>query len=164
MKSKNHYMVGERPSQVGNFVVSARPASKLRQITYDIFPYWQGSVPVFEISFEALWDIDKDYHYLCAFEYSNGQRSKPQWQIQIPKLRKGKIWKTPVNEATFNKMHLVFTGDTFLIVAEVMGEREPKYESVYLFHVTNRSWLSLALLAGTIAGGLSILGNWLLNL
>ena len=69
---------------------------------------------------------------------------------------KGKKWETVIDD-----MHLVFTGDTFLSVAEIKGTQPLEYERVFLFHVTDRSWLALALVVGLLAGGLSILGSWL---
>ena len=157
MKVKKRYVLGERPAQIGMFEVTAKPASKLRRILWDILPYWQGSRPKFKITFKALFDTDYDYNYLSTIEYSNGKQANFKWQLEIPKMKKGKIWETTVNE-----MYLTYTGDTFLIVAEVKGtESTSGYESVFTFHVTNRSWLALALLAGILAGVLSILGNLL---
>ena len=92
--------------------------------------------------------------------YSAGKIPKlAPWEFLVPKMKKGCKWETTVGE-----MHLINTGDTFLRVAEVIGAKTtPEYESVYLFHVTSRSWLALALLAGILAGALSILGSWLSN-
>jgi len=157
MKAKEHYVLGGRPTQIGMFEVVAKPASKLRCILWDILPYWQGSRPKFKITFKALFDTDCSYNFLSTVEYSNGGEADFKWQLEIPKMNKGKTWETTVNE-----MYLTYTGDTFLVVTEIMGEGTiSEYKPVFIFHVTNRSWLALALLAGILAGALSILGNWL---
>ena len=158
MKSKRRYMVGERPSSIGVFEVTAKPASKLRRILLDILPYWQGSQPEFTFYFTALTDIEHQCRYVCDIQYSTGKIPKlAPWEFLVPKMKKGVKWET-----TVGKMQLINTGDTFLRVAEVTGaETTLEYESVYLFHVTSRSWLALALLAGILAGALSILGSWL---
>jgi len=158
MKSKRRYILGERPSIIGLFEVTAKPVSKLRRILNDILPYWQGSQPEFSFYFIALTDIEHQCRYVCDIQYSTGKIPKlAPWEFLIPKMKKGGKWET-----TVGKMHLINTGDTFLRVAEVTGaETTLEYESVYLFHVTSRSWLALALLAGILAGALSILGSWL---
>ncbi len=160
MKSKRRYMVGERPSIIGLFQVTAKPASKLRRILYDIIPYWQGSQPEFTFYFEALIDIEHKCRYLCDIQYSTGKIPKlAPWEFSLPEMKRGGKWET-----TVGKMHLINTGDTFLRVAEVTGTKtnpELEYKSVFLFHVTSRSWLFLALVAGILAGVLSILGSWL---
>lgn len=151
-------MVGERPSIVGLFEVTAKPASKLRRILYDILPYWQGSQPEFTFYFRALTDIKHQCRYVCDIQYSTGKIPKlAPWEFLVPEMKKGVKWET-----TVGKMHLINTGDTFLRVSEVTSAKTTlEYESVYLFHVTSRSWLAIALLAGILAGVLSILGSWL---
>ena len=155
-------MIGERQVTIGFYDVTARPALKLRRALFDILPYWQGAKPKFEIIFEARTDIDHQSNYLCAIQFSNNQLSKPLWEVLIPKLKEKEERKYTVGD-----MPLFFTGDTFLIVAEKPSKEKgavPHYESVYMFNVTNRSWLALTLLAGILAGGLAALGNWIINL
>ena len=160
MKSKRRYMVGEKPSDIGLFEVTAKPASKLRRILYDAWPYWQGSQPKFTFYFRALTDIEHECNYVYDIQYSTGEISKiAPWQILIPPKNKGSTYEVTIS----NNVYLINTGDTFVRVAEVKGAKTLEYESVYLFHVTSRSWLGLALLAGTLAGGLASLGSWLLN-
>ena len=159
MKAKRRYMVGERPSRIGLFEVTAKPASKVRRILYDSWPYWQGSQPEFTFYFRALTDIEHKCGYVCDIQYSTGKIPKlAPWEFEVPEMKKDGKWET-----TVGRMHLINTGDTFLRVAEVKkGVKTPiEYESVFSFHVTSRSWLTLALLAGILAGALSILGSWL---
>ena len=53
-------------------------------------------------------------------------------------------------------MSLDYTGDTFLTVSTV---RLPVSQVIYSFHTTNRSWLALAVIAGTIVGLVSVLAQ-----
>ncbi len=59
---------------------------------------------------------------------------------------------------------LVFTGDSFLVISESpFTITPPHFETVYMFNTTNRSWLALTLLAGTLAGSIAALLNWIMN-
>ncbi len=159
--NNDYDLVFKRPLIIGSFEVTAKPASKLRRILYDAWPYWQGSQPKFTFYFRALTDIKHESNYVYDIQYSTGKISKiAPWQISIPPKNNGSTYEVTIR----NNVYLINTGDAFVRVAEVIGAKTPlEYESVYSFHVTSRSWLALALLAGILAGGLSIVGSWLLN-
>ena len=55
----------------------------------------------------------------------------------------------------------IYTGDTFITInaGKYRGDKP-----IYNFHVTNRSWVSLAIIVGAIAGILTIIGQIIINI
>lgn len=149
---------GKRPRVVGLCEISASPVSWWHKLM-DIFPYWQGAKPRFKLHFKALADINS-HNYVYAIEVPNRDKSYPSdiHEIRISVLEKGAERSYPTRE-----IPLVYTGDSFLVVAEVIGEEELKYQTVYMFHTTSRSWLGLTVFAVLVAGILAGVVSWLLN-
>ena len=148
-------MAGQRPVTLGFCEVTARPASMLRRICYDLFPYWQASKPKFELTVTALEGFSSPQDFLYSVEFSNGQKTVPK-QLRISHIKVGDKRSYVVNE-----IYLVFTGDTFLIVADIHKPND--FQTVYMFHTTSRTWLALAIFAGFLAGVFATLGHWLLS-
>jgi hypothetical protein len=146
-------MASERPAIIGFCEARARPASIFHRLCWDLLPYWQATKPKFEIALIALQDMPSE-DYLYSLEYYNGEKYPPQ-QIHVTPMKQGEK-----RSFTIGDMFLMYTGDTFLIMCDAM---EKKYESVYVFHTTSRTWLALAILAGFLAGVFSTLGVWLFN-
>lgn len=154
-------MAGARTATVGLHTITARPKNKLRK-RFDMFPYWQSSRPTFELMFTALADTS-DCNFLYALQFSNGQKTSPQ-QLKVSALKEG-AQRTYIIGNNID-MFLVYTGDTFLVVADITEERtsEPYYQTVYMFHTTSKAWLALAILAGILAGVFSTFGNCIANI
>jgi len=149
---------GERTRDVGICRVTAKPASWMRRII-DIFPYWQGQRPKFKLYFTALTKLTISSKYSVAIQFSNGDKT-PITTVLLQKLKKG-----ATESFTVGNIPLVYTGDSFLIVDEELPNKRPLLDAqtVYMFHTTNRSWLSLTILAGLLAGIIAALGNWLID-
>jgi hypothetical protein len=152
---------GERTRTVGLCKINAKPASWWHRFV-DIVPYWQGGKPVFVLSITALTDLDHPLNFVYGIEVPNRDRSysSQEASLGVSGLKKGEK-----REFVIVGMPLVYTGDSFLVVAEFMNKKviEPP-ETVYVFHTTNRSWLFLALIAGLLAGASAALINYLISL
>jgi len=151
-------MAGERTVVVGLWRVTGH-SSRIHRILFDLLPFWQGATPSFELTIEATTDIAHQQDFLYSIQFSNHEIDPP-YQLQIPPMRANEIRKYKLFP-----MPLIYTGDSFLIVAEVIkNQPEPYYQTVYCFHTTNRSWLGLVILAGLLSGAIATLGNWILSL
>jgi hypothetical protein len=151
-------MAGERTVVVGLWRVTGH-SSRIRRILFDLFPFWQGATPSFELTIEATTNIEhsQDFLYSVQFSYHN---IDPPDQLQIPPMKANEIRKYKLVP-----MPLIYTGDSFLVVAEVIkNQTEPYYQTVYCFHTTARSWLGLAILAGLLSGIIAAFVNWILSL
>ena len=137
--------------------ITAYPASVWRRLLWDIIPYWQSSRQGFILSIELRPNFGSRQRFMYRIQYSNTQRTKPE-ELGVSNLRVG--YK---NKYALKKLPLLYTGDTFLIVADssdiTPSEKPGKdpYQTVYSFHTTSRSWLALAVVAGIFAGAISAL-------
>jgi hypothetical protein len=152
-------MSGKRTADIEFFKVTGEP-SFIRRI-FDYLPFWQGSTPKFRLIIEATNDIEHESNFLYSIEYGDGYRYSPQ-QLQIPPIKRGerRIYY-------LIRIPLIYTGDSFLTVTEILNLKAnllSGFQTVYSFHVTNRSWLFLTLLAGLLAGIFSTIGNLLIKL
>ena len=148
-------MAGERTVDVGLCRITGH-SSRIRRILFDLFPFWQGQNPSFELTIEAMTDIEQQ-NFLYSIQFSNGEIDPPQ-QLQISHIRANEKRKYKLVP-----MPLIYTGDSFLVVAEIINNQTKPYQTVYMFHTTSRTWFGLALLAGFLAGAFATLGNWILR-
>ncbi len=151
-------MVGERTADVEFWKVTGH-RSRLRCGIFNWFPFWQGQNPQFWLTIEAQVDINHDTKFLYSIQYSNGEKD-PVHQISIsPTINKGK------REIKLVPMPLIYTGDTFLVVAEILNNSTTsEYQTAYSFNTTNRSWLFLAIVTGVLAGIFATIGNCIIHI
>ena len=150
-------MAGKRTVDIGFFKVTGQP-NRIHRILLDYLPFWQGADPQFELIIEATTDIDHESKFLYSIEYSNGDSNPPQ-QLNILPMK-----KDDKRTYTLVPMPLICTGDSFLIVSEILSEsRLSGDQTVYSFHTTARSWLALAIIAGIFAGIFATLANLFIN-
>ena len=151
-------MAGERTVDIEFFRVTGHP-SRLRRIFFDLLPFWQGQNPRFWLTIEALTDINHDTNFLYSIQYPNGEKDPPQQILTLPiRIKEKRVYK-------LMPLPLIYTGDDFLIVAEILNDSKvSKYYTVYSFNTTNRSWLTLAIVTGILAGVFASIGNWLIQI
>ena len=146
---------GQRVSLYG-YEFTARPLSRWRRLTGDFLPYWQASRPKFVLTATNLQGRpthDKSISWFVRF----AQGDSAGGNAVIPSLRAGET----VN-LVLGPVFLGFTGDTLRVLPTVLSSTGPaKYETVYAFHTTHKTWVFLAVSAGVLAGGFAILGQWL---
>ena len=153
-------MSGKRTVKIGLFSVTGEP-NFIHRFFFDFLPFWQGSSPQFRLTIEATTDIEHESNFPYSIEYAYGDRY-PEQQLKILPIKakeKRVYYLVP--------MPLIYTGDSFLIVDELLNVKDnlrSGYQTVYSFHVTNRSWLWLTLLAGLLAGLFSAIGNLLFRI
>ena len=142
----------------GYYEIITKPASLWRRILFDILPYWQGTTTNFKMELKALRDIPPKHYFVITQQISNphvGNRIKLTDRIYMENVKEGNI----IN-IDFCTKHLFDTGNMFLMIHsyDISMEDNPE-ATIYSFHVTHRSWLFLAILAGVIAGLSSFLFN-----
>ena len=153
-------MAGKRTAEIEFFKVTGEP-SFIRRILFDFPPFWQGSSPQFRLTIEAKTNMKNESNFLYSIEYAYGDMY-PEQQLQILPIKakeKRVYYLVP--------MPLMYTGDSFLKVAELLNVKDnlrSGYQTVYSFHVTSRSWLWLTVLAGLLAGLFSAIGNHLFRI
>jgi len=136
------------------YEVTVKPANWARRLLMDLWPYWQGSKAKFSISIKAKHDIKRE-HFNIFIEYPNSS-PKELGMTDVINAHSGNV-KTIILESE----PFIHTGDTFITI------NAGKYRNdkpIYSFHVTNRSWVSLAILAGVIAGILALIGQIIVSL
>ncbi len=120
----------------------------------DSWPYWQGSKAKFSISIKAKDNIERE-HFNIFIEYPNGS-PKELGMTDVTNAHSGDSRTIIVESEPF-----IHTGDTFITIN---AGRYRNDKPIYSFHVTNRSWVSLAIVAGVIAGILTIIGQIIASL
>lgn len=153
-------MAGKRTANIEFFQIAGEPSLRHR-IFFDIYPFWQGSTQRFRLIMEAKKDIEHKSTFLYTVEYAYGDQY-PEQQLSIAPIK-------AKEKRVYNlvPIPLLYTGDSFLKVTELLDSKNnvrSGYETVYSFHVTNRSWLWLTILAGLLAGLFSALGNLLFSI
>lgn len=143
--------------KIGSFEVIGKSGSIRRKI-FDFIPFWQNSKVRFLLTFKALSDTQQEAEFVYFIRYPNREESEYH-DIKIPpmKARQSRSYTT----APFI---MWYTGDAFLNVGEGLPSTPVYGTPVYAFHVTDRSWMGLAILAGILAGAFTTLGSWILSL
>lgn len=138
------------------YEVTVKPANWARRLLMDSWPYWQGSKAKFSVSIKTKVDI-KHEHFNIFIEYPNGSpKEKELGMTDVTNAHSGDV-KTIVLESE----PFIYTGDTFITINAGTNRSD---KPIYNFHVTNRSWVSLAIIVGAIAGILTIIGQIIINL
>ena len=136
------------------YEVTVKPANWVRRLLMDSWPYWQGSKAKFSVSIKAKNNIERE-HFNIFIEYPNGSL-KELGMTDVTNAHSGDV-KTIVLESE----PFIYTGDTFITInAGTYRSDKP----IYNFHVTTRSWVSLAIIVGAIAGILTIIGQIIASL
>jgi hypothetical protein len=151
-------MAGERTVDIEFCRVTGHP-SRLRRMFFDLLPFWQGQNPQFWLTIEALTDIEHDTKFLYSIQYPSGEKDPPQQLSTLPiKKNEKRVYKLA-------PLPLIYTGDAFLIVAEILNaSKVSEFQTVYSFNTTNRSWFTLAIVTGILAGAFASIGNWLIQI
>ncbi len=155
-------MAGRDKISIVGYQFEVRPKSMWRRIFHDFVPYWQSWKPSFEVIITRKKE-DADGRELQWFmRFSNNTVGRKL--IQIPYLKRGgKVI------LTLEGMFLGTTGDALIVLdsnLNILPEDSfpDMFETIYSFHVTQKSWLVLALMAGAVAGLLTIICQYLIGL
>lgn len=149
-------MAGGQAVALYGYQFTARPLSWWRRFTHDFVPYWQASRPKFVLTVTNLQGAPTRGKTIKWYiKFATGTFTGEQ--ELVPALETNES----VNLEVGGKL-LGFTGDTLLILPTVLDADAPaRYETVYAFHTTSKSWVFLAIVAGILAGAFSTLGHWL---
>lgn len=151
-------MAGGQPVYIKGYQFTARPLSRWRRVTLDFLPYWQASKPKFVLTVTKLEPSAQSQTIKWFVRFATG--IDVTWgQEDISSLQIGK----PVDFIIGGKF-LGFTGDTLIILPTDLVSEPSHYETVYAFHTTQKSWLTLTFVAAFLAGIFAALGYWLLGL
>jgi len=148
-------VIFQRVIDFNGYQITTKPKG-LRKYLWDIFPYWQGSTPKFEVTLKALRNIPSTSRWrfiLFDKTLSTDNPETLEW-IDEENIKEGDIIPRIVKTVPIS-----FTGDMQLVI----DDRGTK-KTIYSFHVTHRSWLALAIIAGILAGIIASLGNALFRL
>ncbi|MFC1950166.1 hypothetical protein ACFLWD_00685 [Chloroflexota bacterium] len=143
-------MAGSQEVKVLGYQLKAQPKARCRRIIGDFWPYWQASKPSFEVIVNREGEDTDEREVQLFIVFPNGDTV--DFKYLINRLKKGGKDKIVI-PSTF----LGFTGDTTLIINSSLrvtekGIKPHKYLTLYSFHVTPKAWVSLAIMAGLIAG------------
>lgn len=140
--------------KVGVYSVEIKP-TRLRRIVLDLYPYFQGAKPRFEITlFNDSVSDEPRHEYVLFYKYSNGEMDEAV-SLGIQPLKRNKT-----SHFDLDITRLKYTGDTTIIAYDAFDKKEIP---VYVFHTTARTWLFLTLIAGLLAGLISLLGELLVR-
>lgn len=143
-------MAGGQEVTIKEYRFKIRPASRWRKITADYWPYWQASKISFELHVVGeernMFERDLQLYFVLP------GGSLVQRIVKVPSINKGDKYKLAL-ENFFSAL----TGDTSIILDVDLRVREEGsspaiYETLYVFHVTPKAWVSLAVIAGILAG------------
>ena len=145
----------------GYYEITTRPIGFWRNVLWDVLPYWQGTKAKFKTELKPNRDIPDKHHFLIIQQFSNLQADNMNKLTTkyLEGVKEGDI--IPIVYETEN---LFDTGTMFLVINSYEIEMKAGGKvNIYSFHVTHRSWLYLAIIAGLIAGLSSFLFNLILS-
>ena len=155
-------MAGGQKIRIAGYLFEARPKSMWRKISHDFVPYWQSWTPSFEVivTREEEDTGERELQWFMLFS----DNSYVEKSTQIPPFKKGGEGILPL-EGNF----LGPTGDTQIVLdskLNILPRRNTPgiYKTIYSFNVTPKTWVSLAVFAGAVAGVLTIICQYLISL
>lgn len=136
--------LGTRKVGIGGYFVWGEPRSWWHRITT---LYWQSSTPKYNVYIQIPPNTRIPYKkkFFIRLHFSNDNYTDPE-PIEVPPSQFGEKHKYKIEG-----LPLLVTGDTFLEIHDDTSEK-----TIYSFHTTYRSWLSLAIIAGFVAGLISL--------
>ncbi len=143
-------MAGGQEVIIGGYKFKMRPASSWREITGDYWPYWQAEKTYFELNVVRVGNNVRERDLQLYFVLPNGN-FVPR-MVKIPSLNNGDKCKLKLGN-----FFPGLTGDTLIILDTKLNVLEANalpgsYETLYVIHVTPKAWVSLAVIAGVLAG------------
>lgn len=139
-------MAGGVPVDLHGYQFIAKPLSKWRRFSGDFLPYWQASMPKFVLEVVRVGPPSQNQTITWFVRFANGQATNGQ--ENIPPMQTGESVSLKVG----GKL-LGYTGDTLLILpVDLSSLSAEPYHTVYAFHTMPKVWISLAVVAGLLAG------------
>lgn len=143
--------LGRHEIELEGYKIWGEPVSWWQR-TFSLF--WQSSSSKYKVVFQAQTDITKPKRFAVRIQSANHETNASLFDL--PPSKSG----TTITDKT-DELPLINSGDAALTVG-VAGYSAQR--AIYSFHVTDKSWLTLALIAGSIAGIFSVLGQLLIAL
>lgn len=152
-------MAGGESLDWNGYQLTVKPRSQWRRLIWDFWPYWQAQKPRFLLEVTKIGPPAQSEIILpWIVRFANNQVTKGQ--VVLPPLQTG-------DKLSFELggKFLGYTGDTLLIVPINLppAPLEP-YLTLYAFHTTPKVWISLAIVAGLLAGLFGSLLQYLFRL
>ena len=151
-------MAGGEPVALDGYQLIVKPLSRWRRFTRDFWPYWQAQKPRFLLEVTRIGPPAQSATITWFLRCPNGQVTSGH--VVVPPLQIGDSIGFEVGGK-----FLGYTGDTLLIVPTNLSSTSPDpYRTLYTFHTTPKVWISLAIVAGLLAGLFASLLQYLFRL
>ena len=151
-------MAGGKPVDLDGYQLIVKPLSRWRRFTRDFWPYWQAQKPRFLLEVTRIGPPAQSVTITWFVRFANGQVTPGQ--VVVPPLQTG----GRISLKAGGKF-LGYTGDTLLVVPTNFSSASPEpYHTLYSFHTTPKVWISLAIVAGLLAGLFASLLQYLFSL
>ena len=151
-------MAGGELVDLEGYQLAAKPLSRWRRFTRDFWPYWQAQKPRFLLEVTRIGSPAQSATITWFIRFVNDQVTGEQ--VVVPPLQTGDSISLNVGGK-----FLGYTGDTLLVIPTNLSSSSPEpYRTLYAFHTTPKVWISLAIVAGLLAGLFASLLQYLFRL